>query len=341
MSTVLIRRFDGMDGSHYQPDAGPMDLAKTRAASAGDWIAWKCSQSINYVDPTFRNVRVQVSALGFKYRMFYHWLSSTTDPAAQAAWFLKCMGTWADGEGAMLDAEEAGITVDKCLVVLEAVEAVTHRPMSVYTGIYVAGGTIWKDPRIRTSKYGDRPMHLAAYISTTSLDSRLRAAGVRDLPIHAWQYSSITPVPGIAGIHVDNNAVLDFASMDRAVNAHMAPAPVPVPTPTPTPVPAPPASQVDSKIMVTVFHLIDSKAQFIGLSVLNSNGEHVAVMVEWTGPGSDPKVQDRMAKHYAAGAVDVQGATIEGFSTTTLVGPLPVGDELHNWNGEEFFRVNY
>lgn len=222
-----------MDGSHYQPDAGPMDLAVTKAASGADWIAWKATQSVSYVDATFKPVRDQVRNLGFTYRFFYHWLSSTTDPFSQAQHYLKTLGTLQVGEGCMLDAEEGGISVEKCLIFLEAVEAVTKRPMSVYSGIYVAGGTIWRDPRIRTSAYGDRPMHLAAYISVADLEKRLTQLGIRDLPIHAWQYSSNGPVPGITG-RCDMNAILDIGAMSRAAGYQSAPTP-PAPAPSPEP----------------------------------------------------------------------------------------------------------
>ena len=85
----LARRFDGMDGSHYQPDAGPVDMLALHAASAGDWIAWKATQSNFYVDPTFARKRQEAKAVGFRSRFFYHWISSTRDVPQQVAHFLR------------------------------------------------------------------------------------------------------------------------------------------------------------------------------------------------------------------------------------------------------------
>lgn len=230
---TLVRRFDGMDGSHWQVDAGPVDMLALFRASQGNWIAWKATQSIAMVDPTFARKRQEAKAVGFRSRFFYHWLSSTRDVAAQVAHYLRTLGPLEVGEGVMLDAEEAGITVESCLAWLEGVEAVTRRPSDVYTGLYVAGGTIWRDPRIRMSKYGPRPMHLAAYISVSALTARLAAQGVAHLPVHAWQYSSDGPVPGVVG-RCDMNSILDRAAFDRACGLD-----TPVPTPIPIPIPVP------------------------------------------------------------------------------------------------------
>lgn len=185
--------FGGMDGSHYDIDAGPFHEASVKAISTDNWVAWKATQSTSYTDPTFRDMRKRLAAVGFQMRFFYHWLGSIKDPVEQARYYLSVMGAFASGEGTMIDAEEKGVTAEKVWLFAEAVEAVTHTPCSVYTGLYVAD--IWKSQRVRVSKYGLRPMHLAAYITISSLISRMRALGVIDLEMHAWQYSS-AGVPG-------------------------------------------------------------------------------------------------------------------------------------------------
>ena len=230
--TYLARRFDGMDGSHWQEDAGPVDMLALFRASPGSWIAWKATQSIAYVDPTFARKRQEAKAVGFRSRFFYHWLSSTKDPLLQAQHYIRTIGSFEPGEGAMIDAEEAGITVEMCLTWLEGVEAFTKQPCDVYTGLYVAGGTIWRDPRIRMSKFGPRPMHLAAYVSVANLTARLTQLGVADLMVHAWQYSSDGPVPGITG-RCDMNAINDVPAFLRACGLSPAPTEPPVPTPVP------------------------------------------------------------------------------------------------------------
>lgn len=221
----LVHRLDGPDCSHWQSDAGHLDLSVTRAVPT-HFLGWKATQSTGYIDPSFNTFRGIASALKFNWVLPYHWLSSTTDPVAQADHYLAVVGTFRPCEGAMLDAEEAGITVEKCLAWLERVEAVTHRPSSVYTGIYVAGGSIWKDARIRSSKYGPRMMHLAAYVSSDNLVARLTKLGLIELPIDAWQWSSNGPVPGITG-RCDMNAVFNLKGYDSIV----APAPPPAPWP--------------------------------------------------------------------------------------------------------------
>jgi hypothetical protein len=188
---------DGLDGSHYQFDHGDPDLTVTLAAGLW-WIAWKVSQSIAYIDPTFATIRKQWA--GFRFRGCYHWLSSTTDVAAQAAHFLHTIGTLRVGEFVMLDAEEKGITAAMCLRWCELIEAVTHRPVVIYTGLYVAGGTIWKSDALRMSQYGPRPFIVAAYVSEANLTARMVQIGaLPKYPRQAWQFSSDGPVPGIVG----------------------------------------------------------------------------------------------------------------------------------------------
>jgi hypothetical protein len=109
LADIYVRRLDGHDGSHYQPDAGPVDMAVLRAALW--WLGWKASQSTKYVDPSFVGIRAEAHRVGFPYFLPYHWLSSTTDPIAQADHYLSVVGKWLPGEGAMLDAEENGIDV--------------------------------------------------------------------------------------------------------------------------------------------------------------------------------------------------------------------------------------
>jgi GH25 family lysozyme M1 (1,4-beta-N-acetylmuramidase) len=199
-------RFDGADLSHHQDDAGPIDWPTLRAAST--WVATKATQGDTYTDPTFAAHWAEMG-VGFKYRLAYHWLTPDADPAAQAAHFL---AVWDRTGGAMLDAEQAGITAAMVLAWCEAVEAVTHRPCSVYTGAYVTGGTIWQSTAIRTSAYGRRPMHLAAY---TTEAKALKLPGVAAYPWSAWQYSSNGPGPGVTG-RCDMNRIDVTAHYDLA-----------------------------------------------------------------------------------------------------------------------------
>lgn len=212
-------RFDGADISHHQDDAGPIDWSQLRSSSW--WCATKATQSTGYVDPTFTAHRVQMAAQGFTHRLFYHWLSSTTDPVAQALHFLETVGDWHDGEGAFLDAEEAGIAVAGCLAWHEVVQRERRRKNGTYTGAYVAGGTIWQSTRLRECG----PMHLAAY---TTEAKALALPGMKSYPWDAWQYSSNGPVPGITG-RCDMNRIDNRAAFDLACGVNASPQPQPTP----------------------------------------------------------------------------------------------------------------
>lgn len=211
-------RFDGADLSHYQ---ATIDWPLLRASSW--WVATKATQGNAYVDPTFSAHRAEM-AKGFTHRGLYHWLSPGVDVAAQVAHFLATIGPLQRGEFVMLDAEEGGITEPQVASWCEGVEALTHRPASVYSGAYVASGTVWQSKRVRTSAYGPRPMHLAAY---TTEQKALALPGVAANPWSAWQYSSNGPVPGVTG-RCDMNRVDLRAHYDLAAGLV---GPTPVPTP--------------------------------------------------------------------------------------------------------------
>jgi GH25 family lysozyme M1 (1,4-beta-N-acetylmuramidase) len=204
-------RLDGPDVAHYQVDGHPIDWAAVKAARC-DWAACKLTQSIGYLDPTAAGSRQAMAAQRFRHRGLYHWLSSTTDPEHQAAWFLSRLGVLEVGEFVMLDDEEAGVDVDRTLAWLGPVEHALHRPCTVYSGAFVAGGTIWTDPRIREGEYGRRPTALAAY--TTEAKARA-LPGVAQHPWSSWQFSSNGPVPGVTG-RCDMNRCDDTAIFDLA-----------------------------------------------------------------------------------------------------------------------------
>lgn len=231
LSATGAPRLDGPDIAHYQWNAGALNLATTRKAC--DWFAHKCTQSVKYVDPTYARARAQAYTLDFRAQGYYHWLSSTTDPEQQAAWFLARLGALRPGEFAMLDDEESGVTAAKTLAWLEYVETRTKRPCAVYTGAFVTGGTIWQNTRVREGRYGPRPMILAAY--TTEAKARA-LPGVAAYPWSSWQWGSNGPVPGITG-RCDQNRVDDWAVYDLASARATAHNPTPDPPPTPVPVP--------------------------------------------------------------------------------------------------------
>lgn len=80
-----------------------------------------------------------------------------------------------------------------------------------------------------------------------------------------------------------------------------------------------------------LIELEDADAKFIGLQDSNELIYHV----EWTGPGADAKVQARVK---FLGDAKVR-TTVAALGLTTLHGPLPYGDNAHEWTGGEFYRT--
>lgn len=295
-------RLDGFDGAHYQTDHGKPNLVATLLAGLW-WIAWKVSQSDQYLDPTFAGIRSSWG--GFRMRGMYHWLSSTKDVHAQVANYMRGIGIIQHGEFCMLDAEEKGITVAMCLLWCELVEAITHRPCVIYTGLYVAGGTIWNSPELRMSKYGPRPFIVAAYVSEANLLARM--AALHALQRDAWQYSSDGPVPGIVG-RCDMDQIDNVTAFELVCEISQI-------------VPQPSTEEIVNYYVVT-----GASAGFIG----------TPAAVQWTGPG-DAKVQAAIDTQLAAGnltLVNLTGGPM-AFGATFLTGPLPTGDS-YQWTGDEF-----
>ena len=297
---VVPIRFDGADLSHHNDDAGPIDWPMLR--SAGSWIATKATQSTGYVDPTFAEHRRQMALQAFTHRGLYHWLSSTTDPVAQALHFLAVVGSLVPGEFAMLDAEEAGITEAMVLAWCEVVEAFTGRPCTIYSGAFVTAGTIWQSDQIRNGAHGRRPMHLAAYTT----EARAKALpGVATHPWQAWQYTSNGPVPGVVG-RCDMNRIDDVAAYDLAAGTQGDDMPAAIRLLIPT-------DDINGALYFAEC--------FGGLDAAGLPS--VALSARWTGPGG-PKVDAAIAAHRAAGMTDYR-VKVADFINIALDGPLPPG----------------
>ena len=101
--------------------------------------------------------------------------------------------------------------------------------------------------------------------------------------------------------------------------------------------PAPPVG--DDDMQVRLLTLTDSDAQF--LAECDSQGQ--ALFVTWAGPGSpavDAVVTAHRSEAQRKGHPFNQTGNIAGLFNTVLIGPLPVGDSKHTWQGEgvEFWR---
>jgi lysozyme len=219
-----VPRPDGADISHYQDEPHRRwDDIDWRLFRSGindpGWFAAKATQGAGYRDPTMPSFRKAAKMAGFRWRLLYHWLIPGATVEGQVRNFLDAVGPLDVGEGVMLDAEEDGITEAMCVEWCQRVEAITGRPVAVYTGVFVAGGSLWRSPRLFD---GWRPRVLAAYTS----EARAQALA---LPYRwdAWQWTGTGRLPGIVG-DVDVDQVDRPEPFDRACGLDK---PVPLPDP--------------------------------------------------------------------------------------------------------------
>ena len=222
----MATRTDGIDVSHYQ---GQVDWNAVRADCANPDLAvasWKVTQGTGSLDVTAATNRAGAKAAGFRWRFGYHWLSPATDALKQADWFLANFAPCDNGEGVILDCEEAGITAQQVVVWCERVESVIGRPVAIYTGVHVAGGSIWNSKAIFGS--GQRIRWVAAYVSETRARKACEPFG-----FDVWQWSSSGTVSGVAG-RCDVNMIENPIMCNLATSAIAPPVPPVPPVPPPS-----------------------------------------------------------------------------------------------------------
>ena len=192
-------RTDGIDVSKWQ---GTIDWSAV-ATTGITWAATRVwDRDLDRPDETFARNRTGMAFC--RHRLLYYWL----EPGRAAEGieeFMSTIGFLGRGEGAMLDAEQSGIDEAQCLQWLEGVEAITQRPCAVYTGGYVAGGSIWHSTRIFNGK---RPRIFAAY--TSEEEAKQHADGIA---WDAWQWTSSGHIPGI-NANCDIDQIDDAAAFD-------------------------------------------------------------------------------------------------------------------------------
>lgn len=208
---------NGIDVSVYQ-----QNIDWLRVKNHGIfWVAIRATKGWSLVDKNFKHNRAAAATVKFKYRLFYHWLEPSSpsrakhatlrraDAKRQAEAFLKVVGHLEPGEGVLLDVEQTGVTEDQALVWCQTVEAATKRPVAVYTGVYVAGGSIWRSTRIYD---GTRPRVLAGYM-------REKEVRKHALPFtwDAWQWTDEARIPGIS-TDVDVEQVNHPYAFDKVCN---------------------------------------------------------------------------------------------------------------------------
>jgi lysozyme len=193
-------RTDGIDVSYWQ---GTIDWTAVR--TTGIWWAatriWDRQHGPGK-DYTFDHNRTGMAFC--HYRLLYHFLEGGRSIQQQVDQCLAIVGTLAEGEGMMLDAE-AACTELQALAWLHAVEAVIERPCAVYTNRQVDAGRIWNSPQV----FNGRPRIFPRY----TLDQDVAAASAAPYGWDAWQWSSTGHLPGIVSAvdldQVDHAAMFD------------------------------------------------------------------------------------------------------------------------------------
>jgi hypothetical protein len=97
--------------------------------------------------------------------------------------------------------------------------------------------------------------------------------------------------------------------------------------PRPDPIPPTPPDTGDDEMKQNYYVVTGANAKFIG----------VPPMIHWTGPG-DQKMTDAIQKNLDNGTLvlqDITGGPMS-FALHFLEGPLPTGDTLYTWTGDEF-----
>lgn len=152
-------------------------------------------------DPFWIGNRIGMESAGLRYRLGYWWLQPSRPTADQVAQLLAIMGPLHPGEGIMLDVEQDGVSEPMVVDWCSRVEAATHRPVAVYCGKFVAGGTIWNSPRVYQ---GGRPRVLPWYQhageSGDAFMARVRAgAAPYGWDVLQFHGGELGRCPGVAG----------------------------------------------------------------------------------------------------------------------------------------------
>ena len=160
------------------------------------------------IDDQYLNNRrgMAAGASQLRYRYTYHWLEPQSPVENQVArvWF--CMqGFIAQGEGVMLDVEEAGTNAAMALQFCAQMEALIHRPVAVYSGSAAVLSNGWLFE-------GTRPLIFPHY--TPDIEESRKLAARRGAPyLDIVQWSSTGAKVGIpANVDLDQ---VEAGALDR------------------------------------------------------------------------------------------------------------------------------
>lgn len=188
----------GIDVSHYQNDAGPINWSSVKASGI-DFVLIKATEN-NSVDPYFIKNITDAQAAGL-HTGAYHFLRAG-DALAQANLFLSTVKPYAPDYPLVVDVEASDLTAlgtdnitSLVVTFCNAVRAAGFKPM-VYTNLD------WATNHLNMSRLSDYGLWFARYNHAPLYDG-----------VDIWQYSSTTSVPGISGNVDGDYAYVNYTSV--------------------------------------------------------------------------------------------------------------------------------
>lgn len=297
-------RKDGIDTSKWN---GVINWSCVKTNTGGRWSACQVldRNSSNIEDSQYRASRAGMASAGFSHRMLYYFpvLDGSLSVATQVDQYLRAIGTFAVGEGPMFDAEDDSnrgpVTEELTYEWCDRAEQKCGRPVAVYTGLYVNGGRIWNSTRIFN---GHRARILAYY--TTDEQKVLNAA--KPYVPDAWQWSGTGSLCGTSPLDLDQ--INNLAAFDASCGYGTVP--------------------VGSDDALHLVIVKGTNAKFVGMFDEKKFGHTIS----WVRSEAE-------YKQYEMLGAPKRELNLEDLFGLILLGPLPIGDTLHNWTGAEFDLV--
>lgn len=172
----------GVDVSHYN--------AIDWAHCTPDFVFQKCTESLNYVDPTFEKNRTACRAKGIPFGSYH--FARGNDPLKEADYYLSKVGELETGEMLALDYEiHLPNPVTWCLAFLKEVETKTGIKPFLYINSSTASGFDWT-PCI------EYPLWIASYGINDGKEGNTPHTGKWPY-FTIWQFTSNGSVSGVAG----------------------------------------------------------------------------------------------------------------------------------------------
>lgn len=185
----------GIDISHYQNEAGKVDLKLSKAAGY-DFAFVKCSEGTGYVDRYYQINKALARAAGVVFGAYH--FARGGDPIKEAEYFLSLIGPLQNGDIIILDWEiDHKDPVGWCLSWLKHVESKLGFKPLLYTNEARVKSFNWKPVSDKNfglwvAKYASTTIYVAEYLQRKPVSGAWPFWAI-------WQFSSRAKVPGIVG----------------------------------------------------------------------------------------------------------------------------------------------